>query len=77
MVCGVFQLALVKVSVPVTVASPMSSEVMVRTTSDVGWAVRTTVNVSVVPVSETPVDPLVSTMVNPALSSSVVEAETT
>ena len=76
-VCGVSQLALVKVSVPVTVASPVSSEVMVRTTFEVGWAVRTTVNVSVVPVSETQVDPLVSTTVNPALSSSVVEAETT
>ena len=35
-VCGVSQSALVKVRVPVTVASPVSPDVTVRTTSDVG-----------------------------------------
>ena len=75
-VCGVSQSALVKVTVLVTVASPASSEVTVRTTSDVGWAVRTTVKVSVVPDSATSVDPSVSATVNPATSSSVVVAVT-
>ena len=75
-VCGVSQFAEVKVSVPVTVASPVSPEDMERTTSDVGPALSTTVKVSVVPDSSTLVDPSVSTMVNPATSSSVVVAET-
>ena len=74
-VCGVSQLAEVKVSGLFTVASPVSSEVMVKTTSEAGSASRTTVNVSVVPDSSTSVDPSVSTIVNPATSSSVVVAE--
>ena len=56
-VCAVFQLALVKVRGVFTVASPVSLEVTVRTTFDAGWAFRTTVNVSVVPVSATLVEP--------------------
>ena len=75
-VCGVSQLALVKVRGVLTVASSVSLEAIVRTTSDVGWAVRTTVNVSVVPVSATAVDPSVSVTVKPATSLSVVETET-
>ena len=75
-VCGVSQFALVKVSGLFTVASPVSLEVMVRTTSEVGWASKTTVKVSVVPDSSTPVDPSVSTTVKPATSSSVVVADT-
>ena len=63
------QLAGEKVKVPVVVASPVSSEVIVRTTSDVGRASRTTVNVSVVPDSATSVEPPDSTMVSPATSS--------
>ena len=46
-----------KVSGLFTVASPVSLEVMVKTTSDAGCAFRTTVKVSVVPSSETLVDP--------------------
>ena len=42
-----------------TVASPVSLDVMVRTTSETGWAFSTTVKVSVVPVSATEVDPSV------------------
>ena len=75
-VCGVSQLASVKVRVLVTVASPVSLEEMAKTTSDAGWASRTMVKVSVVPDSETLVDPLLSAMVNPATSSSVVVAVT-
>ena len=48
-----------KVSGLFTVASPVSLEVTVRTTSDAGWAFRTMVKVSVVPASETLVDPSV------------------
>ena len=40
-----------------TVASPVSLEVIVKTTFDAGWAFRTMVKVSVVPVSATLVDP--------------------
>ena len=65
-----------KVRVLVTVASPVSAEEMLITTSDAGWALRTMVNVSVVPDSATAVDPPVSVMVNPAVSSSVVVAVT-
>ncbi len=65
-----------KVSGLFTVASPVSLEVMVRTTSETGCAFSTTVKVSVVPVSETLVDPPVSVMVNPAVSLSVVVADT-
>ncbi len=46
------------------------------TTSDVGCASRTTVNVSVLPDSATAVEPPVSAMVNPATSLSVVVTET-
>ena len=56
-VCAVSQFAAVKVSGPLTVASPVSSDVIVRTTSDVGWASSTTVNMSVLPDSSTAVDP--------------------
>ena len=58
-VCGVFQFALVKVSGVFTVASPVSPEVTVKTTFEAGCALRTTVKVSVVPVSATLVDPSV------------------
>ena len=56
-VCAVFQLAFVKVNGVLTVVSPVSLEVTVRTTFDAGCAFRTTVKVSVVPVSATLVDP--------------------
>ena len=46
-----------KVSGLFTVASPVSLEVTVKTTSEIGWAFRTIVKVSVVPASETLVDP--------------------
>ena len=75
-VCGVFQFSLVKVSGLFTVASPVSPEVTASTTLEFGWAFRTTVNVSVLPLSETLVDPSVCAMVNPAVSLSVVETET-
>ena len=75
-VCGVSQLALVKVRALVTVASPVSLEEIANTTSDAGWALRTMVKVSVVPDSSTAVDPLLSATVNPAVSSSVVVAVT-
>ena len=52
-----FQFAGVKVSELVTVASPVSPEVIENTTSEVGPAFSTTVKVSVVPDSETLVDP--------------------
>jgi hypothetical protein len=55
----VFQFALVKVRGVFTVASPVSLEVTVKTTFDAGCAFRTMVKVSVVPDSETPVDPSV------------------
>ena len=74
-VCGVFQLALVKVRALFTVASPVSFEAIINTTSVSGCASRTTVKVSVVPVSATLVEPLVSAIVNPATSSSVVVAK--
>ena len=75
-VCGVSQSAAVKVTVAGTVASPVSSDVMVRTTSEVGSASRTMVNVSVVPDSSTSVAASVSSIVNPAASSSRVSTET-
>ena len=76
MVCGVSQSAAVKVTLAGTVASPVSSDVMVRTTSEVGSASRTMVNVSVVPDSSTSVAASVSSIVNPAVSSSRVSTET-
>ena len=75
-VCGVSQFADVKVTLAGTVASPVSSDVIVRTTSVAGSASRTTVNVSVVPDSSTSIDPSSSSIVNPATSSSVVDTET-
>ena len=59
-----------------TVVSAVSLDDTDITTSVVGWASRTIVNVSVVPDSSTSVDPSDSTIVNPATSSSVVVAET-
>ena len=76
MVCGVSQFTEVKVKRLVTVTSSVSEETSWITTSDVGCASRTMVKVSVVPDSSTLVDPSVSVMVNPAVSSSVVVAET-
>ena len=75
-VWAVSQFADVKVSELVTVASPVSEEVMSSTTFDDGSALSTTVKVSVFPDSSTPVDPLVSAIVNPATSSSAVVTET-
>ena len=75
-VCAVSQFAGVKVSGLLTVTSPVSLETTVITTSEAGWASRTTVNVSVLPASVTSVAPSSSTMVNPATSSSVVSTET-
>ena len=46
-------------SVPVTVASPVSLDVMLSTTFEAGCALSTTVKVSVVPDSLTLVDPSV------------------
>ena len=75
-VCGVSQLLFVKVKRLVTEDSLVSEELRESTTFDVGWASKTIVNVSVVPDSATLVDPLLSAMVNPAVSSSVVVAVT-
>ena len=75
-VCAEFQFAEVKVSELVTVASPVSPEVIESTTSEVGPALSTTVKVSVVPVSATLVDPLDCAIVNPAVSLSVVVTDT-
>jgi hypothetical protein len=73
-----FQLELVNVStrsdVPLTWASPVSPDDTLMTTFEPGWVLRTTVNVSVEPVSETMVEPSVATTVTPAVSSSVVVA---
>ena len=75
-VCGVSQLAEVKVTdIGFTVTSASSPEVTESTTSSVGSASRTIVNVSVVPDSSTSVNPSDSAIVNPATSSSVVVAE--
>ena len=74
--CAVSQSIGVNVSVPVVVLSLASFEPIETTTSDVGWASRTTVNVSVLPASVTSVDPSNSSTVNPATSSSVVDTET-
>ena len=75
-VWGVSQSATVKVRLAGTVASPVSSDVIVRTTSEVGSASRTTVNVSVLPASSTSVAASVSSIVHPATSSSRVSTET-
>ena len=57
-----------------TVASPVSPDVTLITTLDAGCASSTTVNVSVVPVSDTAVDPDDWVTVNP--HGSAVEAVT-
>ena len=59
-----------------TVTSPASAEVTAITTSDAGWASKTTVKVSVDPVSATVDDPPDSITVNPAVSLSVVVTDT-
>ena len=73
---GVFQFSVLKVNGVFTVASPVSLEVMVRTTFDAGCAFRTMVKVSVVPVSATEVDPPDCATVKPATSLSVVVVDT-
>ena len=75
-VCGVSQFSVLKVNGVFTVASPVSLEEIKRTTFDAGCAFRTTVKVSVVPVSATEVDPSVSATVKPATSLSVVVVDT-
>ena len=70
-VWAVLQFALVNVTVPVTIASPVSEEVISNTTSSVGVLFKTMVKVSVVPVSET-VLLLLEDKLNPAESLSVV-----
>ena len=76
-VCAVFQLAGVNVSEEtLTVASPVSALLTRITTLESGSASRTTVTVSVVPDSDTEVDPPDSTTLKPAASSSVVVALT-
>ena len=56
-VCAEFQFAEVKVNALVTVASPVSPDVILSTPSEVGRPVKTMVKVSVVPDSLTLVDP--------------------
>ncbi len=66
-VCAVFQLAEVKVrDAGLTVASPTSPLLTLKTTLEFGGASSTTVKVSVVPDSSTWVDPPDSVTVNPA-----------
>ena len=73
MVCGVSQFSGVNViESRSTVASSTFDDSIDRTTFVLGSAVRTIVNVSVVPDSSTSVDPSVSVTVNPAMSSSRV-----
>ena len=74
--CAVSQFADVNWIRLSTVASPVSEDVMERTTSELGCVSRTMVKMSVEPDSSTPVDPSVSAIVNPATSSSVVVTET-
>ena len=74
-VCGVFQLPFVNVKFSAdTVASPVSPDVTLITTSLSGCASNTTVKVAVVPVSATV--PEIAPNVKPAVSSSVVVAVT-
>ncbi|GIR37531.1 MAG: hypothetical protein CM15mP49_29160 [Actinomycetota bacterium] len=75
-VCAVSQLTGCEGYASWTVASPVSSDVIVRTTSEVGWTSRTTVNMSVLPDSSTSVAASVSSIVNPGVSSSSVDTET-
>ena len=73
----VSQLDVVNVSDEVdTVASPVSALETLNTTSDVGWALRTTVNVSVDPASATVVEPPDAATVKPGESSSAVVTAT-
>ena len=76
--CATFQLAAVNVSSVTSMeasSEPARSTVMV--TSDVGWVLSTTDTMSVVPVSETTVEPSLWETVTPAVSSSVVVTSTT
>ena len=76
-VCGVSQFELVNVSaVGETVASPVSPDETLMTTSLDGWVLSTTVNVSVDPASETVVAPPDAEMVTPAESLSAVVTAT-
>ena len=76
-VCAALQVIGVNVSeATLTVASPVSALLTRITTFESGSASRTTVKVSVVPVSDTEVEPLDSTTLKPAASSSVVVALT-
>ncbi len=61
-------------SVEGTVASPVSPDDTLMTTFEPGWVLRTTVNESVEPDSETMVEPSEAATVIPAESSSVVVA---
>ena len=74
---GVFQLLDVNVSVDgETVASPVSPDDTLTTTSELGWVFSTTVNVSVEPSSVTVVPPPDAATVTPAESSSAVVTTT-
>ena len=76
-VCALSQFPLVNVKFAgLTVASPVSPEVTVKTTSVKGALSKTTVKLSVPPASVTAVLPLLSATVNPALSLSAVAAVT-
>ena len=73
---AVSQLALVNVNsftdVPLTWASPVSPDDTWMTTFEPGWALRTTVNVSVEPDSETTVEPSEAATVIPATARIVI-----
>jgi len=72
-VWAVSQLELVNVSAAgATVASPVSPDDTFMTTSLVGWALSTTVNVSVVTDSETTVEPPEAATVTPAVARIVI-----
>ena len=73
---GMFQFSVLKVNGVFTVASPVSEEETIKTTLESGCAFNTKVKVSVLPDSETLVDPPDCAMVNPAVSLSVVVADT-
>ena len=76
-VWGVSQLLDVNVNaVGETVASPVSPDDVLMTTSLDGWVFSTTVNVSVDPASETVVAPPDAETVTPAESSSAVVTAT-
>ncbi len=81
-VWAVFQLELVNVNwAGDTVASPVSFDVALMTTSEDGWVLSTTANVAVVPVSDTvavvqDTVPVVPDRVKAAVSLSVVVIET-